>query len=83
MPVNRYETASTPLFNKAELPKVESQDGEVTVMGTTYWGEIVSRQRERVNEQGEDWGPLQAGLFDSSSGMVNDLLDSLEEVSTA
>ncbi|CAM3037035.1 MULTISPECIES: SIR2 family protein [Halobacterium] len=67
----------------ALIERVESRDGEMRLMGTTYWGETVSHLRESLDEQGEDWGPLQVGMFEASPDRSRDLLDTLENLSTA
>lgn len=66
----------------ALIERVESRDGDVRTLGTSYWEEPVSRLREQLDEQGEEWPPLQVGMFDGSSERASDLLDTLEDLST-
>lgn len=67
----------------ALIDRVESRDGEVRTLGTTYWTEIISRLRKQLEEQGEDWSPLQTGMLDTSPEKAEDLLDTLKEFSTS
>lgn len=66
----------------ALIERVESRGGDVRTLGTSYWEEPISRLRERLDEQGEEWPPLQVGMFDGSSERARDLLDTLEDLST-
>ncbi|MFY4814620.1 SIR2 family protein [Haloarcula sp. AONF1] len=63
----------------ALIERVESQDGEVRLMGTTYGRGTVLRLRKRLDEQGEDWGPLRVGMFEGSADQARDLLATLED----
>ncbi|ELZ01040.1 hypothetical protein C480_18387 [Natrialba aegyptia DSM 13077] len=66
----------------ALIERVESRDGDVRTLGTSYWEEPVSRLREQFDEQGEEWPPLQAEMFDASAERARDLLDTSENLST-
>lgn len=66
----------------ALIERVEGRDGDVRRMGTTYWGETVSRLRERLEEQEEDWPLLQSGMFEASPDRARELLDTLEDRAT-
>ena len=70
------------LADLALIERVESRDGDVRTLGTSYWEEPVSRLRERLDEQDGEWPPLQAGMFDASAERARDLLDTLEDLST-
>ncbi len=46
----------------------------------TYWEDLISEIEEDLDAEGNEWPPLQAGLFDSSVDQTEQLLDELQEV---
>jgi len=46
----------------------------------TYWENRISEFEDDLESEGNDWPPLQAGLFDSSLNQAEGLLDELQKV---
>lgn len=50
----------------------------VVSLGTTYWEEAINRVEQQVEEQQEDWAPIQTGILDLSTDETEAILDDLK-----
>lgn len=58
----------------------ECSTEHVVSLGTTYWEDSITRVEEQVEEQQENWAPIESGILDLTSDEVGDVLDELRDL---
>lgn len=76
---NSFERFET-LVDMRLIEIVAETGNGVRLIDPTYWDNRITEFKDALEAEGDDWPPLQAGLFDSSTDQADHLLNELREV---